>query len=84
METRQNAILLSNGTCFFPARNIDKSIYTQRCLANLVSQKREKNKSKFRMVNLGSGGTKGSVELWEIWKSELIFPSDKRNYSELS
>ena len=26
----------------------------------------KKNKSKFRMVNLGSGGTKDSVELWEI------------------
>ena len=33
---------------------------------NLVSQKRGKNKSKFQMVNLGNGGTKDFVELWEI------------------
>ena len=54
------------GKFFFPFRNIDKSVNTQRCEVNLVSQKRGKNKSKFQMVNLGNGGTKDFVELWEI------------------
>ena len=42
--------------------------------------------NKFQMVSLCNGGTKDFVELWEfiIWKYELIFPSDKRNYSQLT
>ena len=64
MKSQQNAILLSYMTILFPSfQNIDKSVSTQQCKANLVSQKREKNKSNFRMVNLW---TKDFVELWEI------------------
>ena len=66
MKSRQNAVLLSDETIFFPFRNIDKSVSTQCCQANLVSQKREENKSKFQMVNLGNGETKDFVELWEV------------------
>ena len=67
MKSQQNAILLSYGTSFFPSsRNIDKSVSTQHCQANLVSQKRQKNKAKFWIVNLCNGGTKDFVELWEI------------------
>ena len=42
--------------------------------------------NKFQMVRLCNGGTKDFVELWEIiiWKYELIFRSDKRNYSQLT
>ena len=38
------------------------------------------------MVNLCNVGTKDFVELWEIIhrKSQLIFPSDKQNYSKLT
>ena len=44
------------------------------------------SQDKFQMVNICNGGTKDFVELWEIiiWKCELIFPSDKWNYSQLT
>ena len=67
MKSRQNAILLSQGTKFFSSsQNIGKSVSTQRCSAHLVSQKKEINKSTLRRVNLCDGGTKDFVKLWEI------------------
>ena len=53
---------------FFPSsQNIDKSVCTQECWANLASQKkRRQNKSNFWIVNLCNSGTKDFVELWKI------------------
>ena len=62
MKSRQNAILLSDGTSFFPSSpNFDKSVSTQRFFP-----KKEKTKSKFRVVNLCNGGTKDFMELWKL------------------
>ena len=62
MKSRQNVILLSDGTNFFPSSgNIDKSVSTQR-----LFPKKGKNKSKFHIVNLCNGKTKDFVELLEI------------------
>ena len=73
MKSRQNAILLFDGTHFCPSsQNIDKSVSTQRCWANLFSKKREKISLKFRMVNLCNDGTKDSVELWEIIHLKIL------------
>ena len=59
MKSRQNAILLSDGTHIFPSfQNIVKSVCTQL--------KGKRIRSKFRMVNLCNGGTKDFAELWEI------------------
>ena len=76
MKSRQNAILLSDRTNFFPSsQNIDKSVSTQHFskYTALFPKKREKislsfgkNKSKFWIVNLRNGGTKDFGELWEI------------------
>ena len=65
MKSRQNAILLSNGTIFFPFRNIQVSKYTA-LLSKFCFPKKGKKKFKFQMVNLGNGETKDFVELWEI------------------
>ena len=62
IKSWQNAILLSNGTIFFPSSpNIDGSVSTQHFFP-----KKGKNKSKFQIANLCHGGTKDFVELWEI------------------
>ena len=59
MKSWQNAILLSDGTIFFPSSpNIDKSVSTQRFFPE-----KEKNKSKFRIITLCNDGIKDFVEL---------------------
>ena len=79
---------------FFPSsQNIDKSVCTQECWANLASQKkRRQNKSNFWMVNLCNSGTKDFVELWKIihlniWTqltySITVKPVQKTTYVQL-
>ena len=65
MKSRQNAILLSDGTTFFPFRNIQVSKYTP-LLSKFRFPKKGKKKFEFQMVNLGNGETKDFVELQEI------------------
>ena len=81
MKSRQNVILLSDGTIFFPIL----SKYWQVSKYTAFFPKIGKNKSKFRIVNLCNGGTKDSWSYGKlyIWKSELIFSLDKWNYSKL-
>ena len=59
MKSRQNAVLLSDGTIFFPSSpDIDKSVSKRRFFPE-----KGKNKSKFRIVNLCNGEIKDFVEL---------------------
>ena len=71
MKSQQNAFLISNDTIFFHP----VEILASQGRHSVFSLKREKNKSKFWIVNLCNGGTKDFVELGKlyIWKSELIF-----------
>ena len=68
MKSRQNAILHSDRTIFSILPEYwQVSKYTALLgELSLSSQKREKNKSKFWMINLCNGGTKDFVVLWEI------------------
>ena len=58
MKSRQNAILLSDGTFFQSSPSIDKSVSIQRFFPE-----NGKSKSNFPIVNLCNGGIKDFVEL---------------------
>ena len=64
MKSRQNAILLSDGTTFFSilSKYWQVSKYTQVSTQRFFSEK-GKNKSNFRIVNLCNGGINDFVEL---------------------
>ena len=91
MKSRQNAILLSDGTIFFPFRNIQVSKYTA-LLSKFSFPKKGKKKFKFQMVNLGNGETKDFAELQEIMQLKIwthfsirqmkLFWIDLKHYSQ--
>ena len=91
MKSRQNAILLSDGTTFFPFWNIQVSKYTP-LLSKFRFPKKGEKKFEFQMVNLGNGETKDFVELQEIMHLKIwthfsirqmkLFWIDLKHYSQ--